>query len=99
MQGAFEKDTQSIFHGGGSLARFLSQRRPAVAESQTSAEGSYLVGGLKALYELRAACEVFWGQIEEEFFSSEPAAKPGLPRGFLEKLDEQAPSPLPEPYH
>src|SRR5262249_48391026 len=59
MQGEFTKDAQSMFHGGGSLARFLSQRRPAAAEERDGreafAEGSYLVGGRKALYELRVA--------------------------------------------
>jgi hypothetical protein len=104
MHGEFTKDAQSMFNGGGSLARFLSRRRPAAIdgaeESKTSADGSYLVGGRKALYELRVACEVFLGQIEEEFFSSEPAAgKPGLPLSFFEKLEEPAVSPLPEPLH
>jgi hypothetical protein len=98
MQGEFTKDAQSIFNGGGSLARFLSRRRPAAAEGAD--EGSYLVGGQKALYELRVACEVFLGQIEGEFFSSEPeSAKPGLPLAFFEKLEEPAASPLPEPLH
>jgi hypothetical protein len=104
MQGEFTKDVQSIFNGGGSLARFLSRRRPAAVEGaeerQGSAEGNYLVGGRKALYELRVACEVFLSQIESEFFSSEPeSARPVLPMAFLENLDEPAASPLPEPLH
>jgi hypothetical protein len=104
MQGEFTKDAQSMFHGGGSLARFLSQRKPARAEgpdgNQVAPEGSYLVGGRKALYELRVACEVFLSQIEGEFFASEPeTAKPALNLAFLEKLDEQAASSLPEPLH
>jgi len=100
MHGEFMKDKQSMFHGGGTLARFLSQRKPVMSGGPASADGSYLVGGQKALYELRAACEVFLGQIEEEFFSSEPeTVKPGLPLAFFEKLDEQTASPLPEPLH
>jgi hypothetical protein len=103
MQGEFTKDAQSMFNGGGSLARFLSRRKPAVEsadESQASAEGAYLVGGRKALYELRVACEVFLSQIEGEFFAAEPAgAEPILPLGLLEKLDEPSASPLPEPLH
>jgi hypothetical protein len=104
MQGEFTKDAQSMFNGGGSLARFLSRRRPAAVEGadegQASAEGSYLVGGRKALYELRVACEVFLGQIEGEFFSSEPeGAKPAFTLAFLEQLDEPAASPQPEPLH
>jgi hypothetical protein len=104
MHAEFTKDAQSIFNGGGSLARFLSRRRPAAVEgtdeSQASADGTYLVGGRKALYELRVAAEVFLGQIEEEFFSSKPAGeKPTLSLAFLEKLDESAASMLPEPLH
>jgi hypothetical protein len=104
MQGEFAKDAQSMFNGGGSLARFLSRRRPAAAdrvkETQAAADGSYLVGGRKALYELRVTSEVFLGQIEEEFFSSKPAGeRPTLSVAFLEKLDESAASMLPEPLH
>jgi hypothetical protein len=104
MQGEFMKDAQSMFHGGRSLARFLSRRRPAAVEEagagEAPADGSYLVGGRKALYELRVACEVFLCQIEGEFFSSEPqATNPGLTRAFLESLDEPAGSPIPEVLH
>jgi len=104
MQGEFMKDAQSMFHGGGSLARFLSRRKPAAADgahgSEAPAEGGYLVGGRKALYELRVACEVFLSQIEGEFFSAEPEiVKPALNLAFLEQLDEPAALPQPEPLH
>ncbi|MGO9461427.1 MAG: hypothetical protein ACLPWS_18685 [Rhodomicrobium sp.] len=76
MPSEFVRDAQRMFHGGASLLRFLSQRKPeagaASQESQPAADGHYLVGGRKALYELRAACEVFLGQIDEEFFSAAP---------------------------
>jgi hypothetical protein len=103
MHGEFTKDAQSIFNGGGSLARFLSRRRPVTAEGadegQASAEGFYLVGGCQALYELRAASEVFLCQIEGEFFSSEPeGAKPHFSLALLEALDEPAALP-PELLH
>jgi hypothetical protein len=104
MQGEFTKDAQSMFNGGGSLVRFLSRRRPiaveGVDENQASAEGSYLVGGRKELYELRVACEVFLGQIEGEFFSTETeSTRPALNLAFLENLEEQAALPPPEPLH
>jgi hypothetical protein len=98
IQGEFTKDVQSIFNGGGSLARFLSRRKPAAVEGGDA--GSYLVGGRKALYELRVACEVFLSQIEGEFFSSEAeSTRPALPMAYLENLDEPAALPLPEPLH
>jgi hypothetical protein len=104
MQGEFTKDAQSIFNGGGSLARFLSRRKSPAGESEDesrpSGGGPYLVGGRKALYELRVASEVFLSQIEGEFFSSEPAApRPALSLAFLDKLDESAASLMQEPLH
>ena len=103
MQSEFLKDAQHMFHGGGSLVRFLSQRRPeplaGAQEGQLSKDGQYLVGGRKALYELRAACEVFLGQIDDEFFpsSSEEAGieLPALPH--LETAEE--PLLLTDPVH
>ncbi len=85
----FLRDAQRMFNGGASLVRFLSQRKPeagaAESKSETSPDARYLVGGQKALYELRAACELFLGQIDGEFFSSDsedvtpaPAALPYL---------------------
>ncbi len=85
----FLRDAQRMFNGGASLVRFLSQRKPeagaAESKSEPSPDARYLVGGQKALYELRAACELFLGQIDGEFFSSDsedvipaPAALPYL---------------------
>jgi hypothetical protein len=73
MQAEFVMDTQRIFNGGASLVRYLSQRKPApqAEASQPSADGQYLVGGRKALYELRAACEGFLAEIDDEFFSTD----------------------------
>ncbi len=100
LQGGFLKDAQNIFNGGASLLRFLSQRKPGAGagadESPTPAGGHYLVGGRKALYELRAACEVFLGQIDQEFFSSASGAH-HLP--YLEKPVEPALEGLPEQLH
>ncbi len=79
MQSAFMKDAQRMFHGGGSLGRFLSQRKPAVcegvADNSVSPDGGYLVGGQTALYELRVACEVFLSQVNGEFFSSDASSE------------------------
>ncbi|MGO9174010.1 MAG: hypothetical protein ACLP7P_18890 [Rhodomicrobium sp.] len=94
MQSDFLKDAQRMFHGGASLVRFLSQRKPetgaASQESQPPADGHYLVGGRKALYELRAACEVFLGQIDDEFFSSgsESTGPAPLALTYLETAEE-----------
>ena len=74
MQAEFLKDAQRRFNGGTSLSRFLSQRKPGTEagtpDGFESAASPYLVGGRTALYELRVACEVFLGQIDEVFFSS-----------------------------
>ncbi len=88
----FLRDAQRMFNGGASLVRFLSQRKPETAEpeSEPSPDAHYLVGGQKALYELRAACEVFLGQIDGEFFSSDPGdANPGAAASpYLDTLQE-----------
>jgi hypothetical protein len=98
----FLRDAQRMFNGGASLARFLSQRKPeagaAELKSEPSTDAQYLVGGQKALYELRGACELFLGQIDGEFFSSDlgdvtPAPAP------LPYLDAQEPLLLTEVVH
>ena len=70
MQAEFVRDTQRMFNGGGSLIRFLARRKPEseLAERRSERDGSYRVGGRTALFELRAACEVFVAQIDQEFF-------------------------------
>jgi hypothetical protein len=77
ISASYVKDAQSMFHGGGSLIRFLAARKPHLDEPQgddePSAGSPYLVGGRKALYELRAPCEMFLGQIEDEFFAASNA--------------------------
>jgi len=81
MKAGFLKNVQQMFHGGASLARFLSERKPETAAAQAgqpSKSSPYLVGGRKALYELRSACEVFLRQIDEEFFSPGASAAHGL---------------------
>jgi hypothetical protein len=97
MQAEFLRDAQRIFHGGGSLSRFLTRRKPEWDESPDGnrdiapAKGLYLVGGQKALYELRAACEVFLGQVDDEFFSPNANDIPEtaeLPVDHLDLLEE-----------
>jgi len=92
LQSEFVKDTQRMFHGGTSPVRFFSQRRPepAAETGESQPEGHYLVGGRKALYELRAACEVFLDQIDGEFFSSggEAAAPAPLDLSHIDIVEE-----------
>lgn len=108
MQADFLKDAQRIFNGGRSLARFLSQRKPDVDkpfEEQSKADttdGAYLVGGRIALFELRAACEVFLGQINDEFFSSgqeETSSLTAPLMSYLEGPEEPSPAQTAEPIH
>ena len=107
MQADFLRDAQRMFNGGGSLSRFLAQRKPVANKVPESAkvnasDGAYLVGGRTALFELRAACEVFLGQINDEFFSSSPEETSALAAplmAYLEGPEEQSPSPTPEPLH
>ncbi len=77
LQDEFLRDAQRMFNGGASVARFLSRRKPeggaAEAGGESVTDAHYMVAGRKALYELRIACEVFLGQIDGEFFSSDPA--------------------------
>jgi hypothetical protein len=91
IQSGFLRDAQRMFNGGTSLVRFLAKRKPepsaARAMMDQPAGASYLVGGQKALYELRAACEAFLGQIDIEFFSSEPEEAPEVMR-YLEPQRE-----------
>ena len=102
IKAGFLKDVQRIFNGGASLIRFLSERKPEAsadaAVGQTAADGHYLVGGRKALYELRAACEVFLGLIDAEFFpSGREAPVPG--RLVLPAEPVEEPLLLTEPVH
>ncbi len=80
-----------MFNGGMSLVRFLAQRKPepgAARPTMGQPEGtSYLVGGQKALYELRAACEAFLAEIDSEYFSTEPEEAPE-PMPYLEQQQE-----------
>ena len=97
----FLRDAQRMFNGGASLARFLSQRKPEAGtaeKSDPSADAPYLVGGQKALYELRAACELFLGQIDGEFFSSDTGDVTPAPAP-LPYLDAQEPLLLTEVVH
>jgi hypothetical protein len=108
MQSEYLNDPQRMFNGGASLSRFLSQRKPAPWEAshgtanRNAADGSYRVGGRTALFELRAACEVFLGQINDEFFSSvgeDADTLSGPLMTYLEAPEETLPAPVPEPLH
>ena len=80
IQTGFLRDAQRMFNGGMSLVRFLAQRKPEPGAARPMmgqpAATSYLVGGQKALYELRAACEAFLAEIDSEYFSTEPEEAP-----------------------
>jgi hypothetical protein len=104
MQAEFVPDAQRMFNGGGSLLRFLARRKPVERESAgiSADDACYRVGGRTALFELRAACEVFLGQINEEFFpvSQEEAAALTEPLAtYLEAPKDPAAPAVPEPVH
>lgn len=101
IKDGFFKDVQRIFHGGASLIRFISERKPEAAadgDGRSGAERHYLVGGRKALYELRASCEVFLGQIDEEFFPAGHEA-PMLAQPLPPVEPAEEPLLLTEPMH
>jgi len=91
LQAEFLRDAQRMFNGGASVARFLSRRKPkgeaAEPGDESPADAHYLVAGQKALYELRAACEVFLGQIDGEFFSSSAPAEVSQAPAAISYLD------------
>jgi hypothetical protein len=107
MQSEFVRDAQRMFNGGSSLIRFLARRTPesAPTERRSEQDGSYRVGGRTALFELRAACEVFVAQIDQEFFRKKgpeeakaPSEKPALTQKLAAYLEApKAPSAIPEP--
>jgi hypothetical protein len=104
MQAEFMPDAQRRFNGGNSLLRFLARRKPVDQESdEPSAEDAcYRVGGRTALFELRAACEVFLSQIDEEFFPIEPEEAAALTEplaAYLEAPKESAAPAVPEAVH
>jgi hypothetical protein len=99
MQADFLRDAQRMFNGGASLSRFLTRRKPEPSggdepgNSDAGSASNYLVGGQKALYELRVACEVFLAQINDEFFGSapvEPKAIAAPLAAYLDSLEGQA---------
>ncbi|MFY9641401.1 MAG: hypothetical protein WCD20_19180 [Rhodomicrobium sp.] len=98
----FLRDAQRMFNGGASLVRFLSQRKPeagaADAKNEPSPDAPYLVGGQKALFELRAACEAFLSQIDGEFFSSDTGEATPAPAA-VPYADAQEPLLLTEVVH
>lgn len=102
IQAEFVRDTQRMFNGGASLARFISRRRPSAIDGgpggAPASEGHYLVGGQKALYELRVACEVFLGQVDSEFFSSAAQEANGM-LPAIPYVDAQEPLLLTEALH
>ena len=104
MQSEFVRNVQRMFHGGVSLSRFLSRRKPEAEQDQShcAREDGYRVGGKTALFELRAACEVFLGQINEGFFPSARTETVALAQplaAYLEAPKEQIPPASKEPLH
>jgi hypothetical protein len=95
IQSGFLRDAQRMFNGGTSLVRFLAKRKPESAMVDQPAATSYLVGGQKALYELRAACEAFLAEIDSEYFSAEPEEAPEA----MPYLEPQEPLLLTEAIH
>ena len=97
MRAEFVRDAQRMFNGGGLLSRFLARRKPQAEERQSHGpqDGSYRVGGRTELFELRVACEVFLGQINEGFFSPSDSGHAPLTQplaAYLEAPQEQAPA-------
>ena len=95
LRAGFVQDVQRMFNGGGLLSRFLDCRKPEVEGRQKhcAKDGSYRVGGQTALFELRAACEVFAGQITDVFFSSRRPQNAALTKplaAYLEPPKRQA---------
>ena len=106
MQAEFVRDAQRIFHGGNSLSRFLARRKPEAEAKQRhdrhAHDDCYRVGGRTALFELRAACEVFLAQINDGFFTSshqETAALAEPLAAYLEGPQDQPPAATPEIVH
>jgi hypothetical protein len=97
MQAEFVPDAQRMFNGGGSLLRFLARRKPVEQENDgfSGEDASYRVGGRTALFELRAACEVFLSQIDEEYFPIAPEEAAALVEPLAAYLE--APKELPAP--
>lgn len=93
LRADFIRDAQRMFNGGGLLSRFLARRKPEenAHQSRCAQGGGYRVGGRTELFELRAACEVFLGQINDCFparFSQKALTKPLA--AYLEAPSEQA---------
>ncbi len=104
MQADFIRDAQRMFHGGGLLSRFLARRKPEAehGESHCARDDGYRVGGQTALFELRAACEVFLGQINEGFFASGRGPNVSLAQplaAYLEGPKEKTPPASPDSLH
>ncbi|MFZ1109718.1 MAG: hypothetical protein WAN43_15400 [Rhodomicrobium sp.] len=104
MQAEFVPDAQRRFNGGNSLLRFLARRKPLEQDSDglSGEDACYRVGGRTALFELRAACEVFLSQIDEEFFPIEPEEAAALTEplaAYLEAPKEPPAPAVPEAVH
>ena len=96
MRAEFVRDAQRMFNGGGLLTRFLSRRKADRDErhSQRAHDGSYRVGGRTELFEIRATCEVFLGQINDSFFPASHRGNAALTKplaAYLEAPKESAP--------
>ena len=96
MRAEFVRDAQRMFNGGGLLTRFLSRRKADREErqSQRAHDSSYRVGGRTELFEIRAACEVFLGQINDSFFPASHRGNAALTKplaAYLEAPKESAP--------
>ena len=103
LQADFVRDAQRMFNGGGSLSRFLARRKPAQLNDSPALPAScYRVGGRTALFELRAACEVFLGQINAGFFRRDRPETAALAQplaAYLEAPQEQPPATPAEAVH
>jgi hypothetical protein len=96
MRAEFVRDAQRMFNGGGLLTRFLARRKAERDErqSQRPHDGGYRVGGRTELFEIRAACEVFLGQINDSFFPASHRENAALTQplaAYLEAPKESAP--------
>jgi hypothetical protein len=99
LQAEFIRDAQRMFHGGGSLSRFLTRRQPQPVEPEVEGAANNLSedsagGGQAELLELRVACEVFLAQVNNEFFGGEGHDEEALSSSqtllsYLEGTEEQ----------
>ena len=77
-------------------------RRAEQRQSHSAHDGCYRVGGRTALFELRAACEVFLAQINDGFFPANQPENAALTQplaAYLEAPQEPAPPVVQDAVH